>query len=130
MPCRVIAATELTLCNHSNINYINSYKLKQTFEQVENEVWMMVLDETVADINPLESDKQKGFYGRKTTSYKDFVINKPKEESFYTDGNNISVKESAQVMSDEFWQDKRHVKLSDKENNWKNRCTIFNIETI
>jgi|TARA_B110000908_G_scaffold67515_1_gene81570 hypothetical protein len=111
-----IKVIEAEISESANINYINSYKLKQTFEQVENEVWMMVLDETVADINPLESDKQKGFYGRKTTSYKDFVINKPKEESFYTDGNNISVKESAQVMSDEFWQDKRHVKLSDKEN--------------
>lgn len=111
-----IKVIEAEISESANINYINSYKLKQTFEQVENEVWMMVLDETIADINPLENDKQKGFYGRKTTSYKDFVINKPKEAFFYTNGNNISVKEGAQVKSNEFWKDKRHVKLSDKEN--------------
>ena len=111
-----IKVIEAEISKSANINYINSYKLKQTFEQVENEVWMMVLDETIADINPLENDKQKGFYGRKTTSYKNFVINKPREESFYKEGNNISVNDGAQVKSDEFWQDKRHVKLSEKEN--------------
>ena len=77
----------------ANINFINSYRLKQTFEQVESEVWMMVLDETIADINPLESDKQKGFYGRKTTSYKNFVINKPKPDEFFN-GPNIVVQDS------------------------------------
>jgi hypothetical protein len=111
-----VKVIEAEISESANINYINSYKLKQTFEQVENEVWMMVLDETIADINPLENNKQKGFYGRKTTSYKDFVINKPREESFYKEGSNISVNDGAQLKSDDFWQDKRHVKLSDKEN--------------
>ncbi len=111
-----IKVIEAEISESANINFINSYKLKQTFDQVENEVWMMVLDETIADINPLESNKQKGFYGRKTTSYKDFVINKPREESFYNEGNNILVNDGAQDKTDDFWQDKRHVKLSDKEN--------------
>lgn len=111
-----IKVIKAEISESANINYINSYKLKQTFDQVENEVWMMVLDETIADINPLENDKQKGFYGRKTTSYKDFVINKPREESFYREGNNILVNEGAQEQSDKFWDDKRHVKLTEKEN--------------
>ncbi|MEN9002434.1 MAG: DUF5686 family protein [Flavobacteriales bacterium] len=111
-----IKVIEAEISESANINFINSYKLKQTFSQVENEVWMMVLDETIADINPLESDNQKGFYGRKTTSYKDFVINKPREEKFYIEGKNIDVEKGAQYQTAEFWDEKRHVKLSEKEN--------------
>ena len=106
---------EAEIAGDANINFINSYRIKQTFEQVENEVWMMVLDQTIADINPLESDRQKGFYGRKTTSYKDFVINKPRNEEFYK-GKDIIVMDSAQDRGIEFWNDKRHIELSAKEN--------------
>lgn len=107
---------EAEIAGDANINYINSYRLKQTFEQVENEVWMMTLDETIADINPLENDKQKGFYGRKTTSYKDFVINKPRSVDFFNEGPNIIVQDSAQKRGDDYWDTSRHIKLSAKEN--------------
>jgi len=106
---------EAEIAGDANINFINSYRIKQTFEQVEKEVWMMVLDETIADINPLESDKQKGFYGRKTTSYKNFVINKPRENEFYK-GTDILVLDSVQNKSSEFWDEKRHIQLTEKEN--------------
>jgi hypothetical protein len=106
---------EAEIAGDANINFINSYRIKQTFEQVEKEVWMMVLDETIADINPLESDKQKGFYGRKTTSYKNFVINKPREDEFYK-GTDILVLDSVQNKSSEFWDEKRHIQLTEKEN--------------
>ncbi|MDG1175165.1 MAG: DUF5686 family protein [Flavobacteriales bacterium] len=102
------------IAGDANINYINKYRLKQTFEQVEDEVWMMVLDQTIADINPLANEKQKGFYGRKTTSYKDFVINKPRDEDFFK--NDLVVADSAREKTAEFWDERRHIKLSEKEN--------------
>ena len=106
---------EASIAGDANINFINSYRIKQTFEQVEDEVWMMTLDETIADINPLENDKQKGFYGRKTTSYKNFVINKPRDDEFYN-GTDILVLDSVQNKSSEFWDEQRHIKLTEKEN--------------
>ena len=106
---------EADISENANINFVNSYHLKQTFEQVENEVWMMILDETIADINPLESEKQVGFYGRKTTSYQNFVINKPKEDGFYSKGLNVVVLDSSENKSQEFWDENRHISLSKKE---------------
>ena len=106
---------EAEIAGDANINFINSYRLKQTFDQVEDEVWMMVLDETIADINPLESEKQKGFYGRKTTSYRNFIINKPRDKEFFK-GKDIVVLDSAQERGSAFWDEKRHIKLSAKEN--------------
>lgn len=105
---------EAEIAGDVNINFINSYRIKQTFDQVEDEVWMMVLDQTIADINPLESDKQKGFYGRKTTSYRDFVINKPRDEEFFK-GSDIVVLDSVQNKTADFWEENRHVKLTEKE---------------
>ena len=45
-------------------------------EQVEKEIWMITKDKLVIDFNVTE--KTLGFFGRKTSSYKNFVINQPK----------------------------------------------------
>lgn len=111
-----IKMIEADISENANINFVNSYHLKQTFEQVENEVWMITLDETVTDINPLESETKMGFYGRKTTSYKKIIINKPKEDEFYSKGLNIVVLDSSENKTQDFWDTNRHLTLTEKEN--------------
>lgn len=105
------------LSEDANINFVNSYHIKQTFKQVEPEVWLMVLDESVVDISPLETKKGKGIYGRKTTSYKNFIVNEP-TPAFVFDGNeNITIKEGYDQYDQSYWDKARHVKLTDKEKN-------------
>jgi hypothetical protein len=99
----------------ANINFVNSYLIKQTFSQVEPEVWMMTLDESVVDVNPLESDKQKGIYGRKITSYKNFTINKEIPDSVFDGAENITVAENAREFKSSYWDTARHVTLTEKE---------------
>ncbi len=105
------------LSESANINFVNSYHIKQKFKQVEPEVWLMVLDESVVDINPLETEKGKGIYGRKTTSYKNFKVNQP-TPAFVFDGNeNITIKDGYDAYDKDYWENARHVKLTDKEKN-------------
>jgi hypothetical protein len=56
-----------------------------------------------------------GVYGRKTTTYRNFVINKPKEDSFYSLTDNISISDSAVNKTEEFWEINRHDTLSKNE---------------
>ncbi|HAW21100.1 MAG TPA: hypothetical protein DCX14_13040 [Flavobacteriales bacterium] len=97
----------------ANINWINSFSVHHVYDQVENEIWMLTKENVVVDFNL--SEKAIGFYGRKTTIYDEFIINEKKENSFYSTFNNIQVADSANDMSDEFWNEKRPESLSENE---------------
>jgi len=108
-----IKVVEGTIAKDANINFVDELQVKQTFNQVENEVWMLTKDELFVDF--ALTDQQMGFYGRKTTSYSDFVINKPREDDFYSGVENIIVMDSAQYKGKEYWDTKRHDTLSAQE---------------
>jgi hypothetical protein len=61
------------------------------------------------------AEKTMGFYGRKTTTYKNFVINEKRSDEFYKGISDIIVAEDATKHDDEFWDNARHVKLSENE---------------
>ena len=77
-----IKKVKSTISEDANVNFVNNLQVTQTFKQVEKEVWMLTKDELFIDFQ--WTKKTLGFYGRKTTSYDNFVINSPKEEPFYS----------------------------------------------
>ncbi len=103
---------EMSLPKEANINFINSVKATQEFDLIDTN-WMMVKDRLVIDFSPTK--KSIGFYGRKTTSYKKFVLNQPKPDNFYTLGDDIIVEEDALKKDENFWQQNRHDTLSQRE---------------
>ncbi|MFM1931097.1 MAG: hypothetical protein RL226_400, partial [Bacteroidota bacterium] len=64
-----IKIVEATIAKDANINYIHNLKVRQEYNEVENEVWMLTKDQLTIDFNL--TDKTMGFYGRKTTTYRD-----------------------------------------------------------
>jgi len=103
---------EMSLPKEANINFVNAVKATQEFEYIDS-VWMMTKDRLVIDFSPTK--KSIGFYGRKTTSYKKFVLNKPMSDDFYTLGDAIVVEEDALKKDESFWQQNRHDTLSQRE---------------
>lgn len=112
-----IRRVEGTIAEDANINFIKEFKVSQEFSQVEKEVWMLTQDELWIDFNIV--DGEMGFYGRKFTSYDNFVINKKKPAEFFNGADNIIVLNDAIDKSDEFWVTNRHDTLS------KNQKGIF-----
>jgi hypothetical protein len=104
---------EATIAEGANINWIKDFRVKQSFNEIEPEVWMLTKDELVIDFNV--SDKKLGVYGRKTSSYRDFVINKERPKEYYEGISDIIVKEDASDHDDAYWIDSRHIALSAKE---------------
>lgn len=104
---------EATIAEGANINWIKNFKVKQTFDEIEPEVWMLVKDELVVDFNV--SEKKLGAYGRKTSSYRKFIINKERPQEYYEGFSDIIVEEDASDHDDAYWEKARHIALTAKE---------------
>ncbi len=108
-----VKKVEATISKNANINFVKDLTVVQEYSQIEKEVWMLTKDFMLVDINL--ADKTIGFYGRKTSTYKDFVINKPRSNDFYADGTNISVADDAGEKDLSYWETNRHEKLTENE---------------
>ncbi len=103
---------EMSLPKDANINFINSVGITEEFIYADS-TWMLSKDRLTIDFSP--EKKALGFYGRKTTSYKNIVLNKKHEDKFYDLGDKIDVNDDASKKSDEYWQQHRHDSLNARE---------------
>lgn len=108
-----IKQIEAAIADDANINFINSFRVRQEYDEVEKEVWMLTKDQLVVDFNLME--KTMGFYGRKTTTYRNFVINTPRGDDFYSGISDIVVNDEAYDKTEQFWEEARHEKLTENE---------------
>ena len=105
----------------ANLNFVQGFHVYQEYEQVEKEVWMLVKDELVVDLNVIRDTGRpnkntvQGLYGRRTASYRDFVIGQPLDEAFYTGAEEVVMAMDPLSEGDGFWEANRHVPLSAKE---------------
>lgn len=106
---------EGVISESANINYIKGLYFAQEFDQVEDEVWMLTRDKLVMDINIAKKSKTFGIVGRKLTTRKGFVINKPYEPDFYDANSHVIVLDSAKSKSEDYWKENRHENLTEQE---------------
>lgn len=111
-----IKSFEIQIADDANINYINDIILSQEFDQVDGQQWMVVKDRGFGDFNVLKNnEKTLGFFGRKTTTYRNFVFNKLKDPKFYSLPTDVIVADKAYNKKGEFWEQNRHESLSKNE---------------
>ncbi|MCC6540618.1 MAG: carboxypeptidase-like regulatory domain-containing protein [Flavobacteriales bacterium] len=109
------------IASGANLNFVQGFWVKQQYDQVENEVWMLTRDELVVDLNVIRDTGEKnknavqGFYGRRTATYRDFVINRPREATFYEGVDDVVVELDPLSLGADYWDQNRHVPLTAKE---------------
>jgi len=108
-----VKSVELTASKSANINFVKELYIKQEYGEVENEVWMLTQDYLLLDFNLAETTM--GIYGKKTSTYRDFTINKAKGAAFFAEGSNVIVSDSADEFTDEYWNENRHLELGKTE---------------
>ncbi len=104
---------EMSIPDDANINYIVALNVIQDYNLVGKN-WMLSKDKLVIDFALLDK-KMMGVYGRKTTSYKNIIINQAKEDNFYSKTANLIVEEGAGDKDNKFWESARHDTLSKNE---------------
>jgi len=107
-----IKRLEMNMTGDANINYINTFNVVQDYQNVEGS-WFLKKDKLVVDF--IIQKNKPGFYGRKSTSYSKYVVNKPVDEKFYSKTDNLIVEEGANEKDLNFWLDSRHDTLSKNE---------------
>ena len=122
--CFAVKRLEMSIPDDVNLNFVKALNVVQEYIPVatdstgKNNTWMVNRDRLVVDFkydDNRKKPKQVGFYGRKTTSYKNYVVNKPRTEEFFNRNENIVVEDSADSKSDAFWIASRHDTLSKNE---------------
>ncbi len=110
-----IKSIEMQMSPEANINFINDLHISQEYDKIDD-YWMITKDKMVVDFNIIEKSKSNmGFYGTKTTTYRDFKLNKPQVSKFYKQPLEVIIDPGALKKDDAFWQKSRHEELSTKE---------------
>lgn len=105
----------------TNLNFVQDFAVHQEYDEVTHEVWMLTKDELFVDLNPLKDDGTKenpiqGLYGRRTASYRDFEINRPRDDAFFSGVSEVVVDVDPLSLSEDYWAQHRHTQLSKREN--------------
>jgi hypothetical protein len=121
-----IKQVEMRIVDDANINFINDLVLAKEFDLIEGKYWLLTKDYIIGDLNLIEdNEKTLGFFGRKSTTFRNYVINQPKEDKFYSRPVNVIVEDSANKHEDLFWLENRHEELTRDE-----KTIYFMIDTL
>ncbi len=107
-----ICKCELTVSSDINLNFVKELKLTQEFEEVKPGEWLVNKDNIAIDFG---IDKNGlGLYGQRALSYKEFVLDQPKPDTFYS-GTNPQITDSLYHLSETYWDENRHSELTRSE---------------
>ncbi len=98
-----------------NINYVQGLYIEHEFNLVAPEVWMLTEEKMIADLKITKKTDIYGFYGRRHSLRKNYVINEPRTPEFYKSNSTVEMLEGADHRSDEYWAQIRHEPLSMQE---------------
>ncbi|MGV3632108.1 MAG: DUF5686 family protein [Bacteroidota bacterium] len=99
----------------ANINYVQDLYFEQEFNLVEKEVWMLTWEKLIIDLKLTKNSKIYGFFARKSSSRKYYVVNRKRQDDFYNTNTTVEYADSAEVRSEAYWQAHRHQPLSIQE---------------
>ena len=100
---------DATVGKQANINFIDKIKISQELEQTSEGGWLPSKTRFLIDIAEL-SKNSAGMLLKMYISNKNFVVNQPKEMSFYD--LSIEVAEDSKEPDPKYWLEARHESLS------------------
>jgi hypothetical protein len=107
---------EINIAADANLNFVSDLTIRQEFERIDNEFWFLTKDFLIADFTIAQNNERlPGFFGQRTTTYRNFVLNEPKDPKFYRQPLKLIIDESSMEKTMDFWQKNRHLELTQKE---------------
>jgi hypothetical protein len=97
----------------ANINYVQDLYFEHSFEQVAKEIWMLTSEKMIIDFKLTKNTELYGFYGRKHSTRRNFVINEKKSDAFYNTNNTVTLDDSAKYRM--WWRLHRHEPITLQE---------------
>jgi hypothetical protein len=113
---------EAGIASGANLNFVQDFWVKQEYDQVENEVWMLTRDELVVDLNVIPNKARRtrtpiqGFYGRRTATYRISRSISPRTTPSMKVWSEVVVEIDPLSLGADYWDQHRHVQLTQREN--------------
>ncbi|NTS41899.1 carboxypeptidase-like regulatory domain-containing protein [Flavisolibacter sp. BT320] len=104
---------DMTVSPNINMNWVRDLRIRQAFEK--NDVdgrYHLVKSNMITELG-ITRGKSNGLYGERSVSYKNYRINQPQDDAFYSEGPVVLA--SYQQYTDSFWTARRHDTLSQAE---------------
>ncbi len=103
------------LAQDANLNFVNDLIYDLEYQYVGDSLWFTKTEDIFIDFNI--SDNTSGIFGNKTTSYKNVVIGKKRDDNFFNPqlAQEFITLDSVNNFSDEEWGKLRHMELTKKE---------------
>ncbi len=100
----------------ANVNFVRSYWVRQEYDQVSGEHWMLTKSQVLGDFTVLENVSDlTGFFGRKNSTFSDYKINEPINDKIFRGVELVENTDSATLRSKEFWEKSRMEPLAVEE---------------
>ena len=99
-----VKRSQMRIAEDANVNFINDLEVEQDFEWTDNKFWMMTMDKLDADFNIVENSKKTvGFYGHRTTFYRNFQFDIPESKRFFRSPADVFIDPEAGNKPKDFW---------------------------
>jgi len=117
---------DMTVNKDINLNWVKELSIKQDFNKIKDQGYVLAFDEFSADFGMTNNSKM-GIFGQRSVSYKGFLLNKARKPSDYI-GDKIIKSDSTELRTIEYWGENRQIALSKSEQGVYK--TIDSIQTI
>ncbi len=107
---------DLRFSINANVNFVRNYWIRQEYDKVDGVNNMITKGQVIGDFTVAENSKElTGFFGKKTSTYRNYKINQPRDDDFYKGLDNIVFDDSAEVRTESYWNDVRQDTLTKQE---------------
>lgn len=102
---------DMGINNQINLNFVNDLSIVQSFVKLDNNLWMLSKNNLFIDYSL--GKNQMGIFGKKSVSYKNFIVNTKRNDSIYQPRN--SVIKLVTNNNNQLFGNFRHTHLNEKE---------------
>jgi hypothetical protein len=103
----------MSISKHANLNWVRQLAVNQDFEKGPDGRFHVIMSKTMAEF-ALTKGAKGGVLGERTVSYKNFIINKPANDTVYRGDELVQLGSSANTP-DSFWVQHRSPQLTEIE---------------
>jgi hypothetical protein len=107
---------QMRIPDDANVNFINDMEVEQEFEWTDNLFWMLSRDILNVDFNIVDNSKKTiGFFGHRTSLYRNFQFDIPENKKFFHISSDVYIDPDASSRPKVYWETARPEKLSAHE---------------
>jgi hypothetical protein len=111
-----IKKIEMRIASDANINFVNDLASLQEYTWTDNKYWLLSKDNLVVDFNIINNARKLvGFFGHRTTLYRNFKFDVPETQKFFSLPTNVIINPDADAKNGKYWDTIRPEPLSASE---------------